>query len=67
MALDGRKYLIYEDYFSNYTMVDQLQGISSGSTVKYKRYSIPEEVVSDGSPEFDSQMIRELAHKYRFK
>ncbi len=28
------------------------------------RYGIPEEVVSDGGPEFDNKMMRELAHKY---
>ena len=46
--------------------------MSSGCTVKlirkhFMRYGIPEEVVIDGGPEFDNQMIRELAHKYRFK
>ena len=71
MTLDVRKYLICEDHFSNYTMVDQLQGISSGCTVKlmrkhFMRYGIPEEV-RDGGPEFDNQMMRELAHKYKFK
>ena len=31
------------------------------------RYGILQEVVSDGSPEFDNQMMRELAYKYGFK
>ena len=31
------------------------------------RYGIPEKVVSDGGPEFDNQIMRELAHKYEFK
>ena len=31
------------------------------------RYGIPEEVVSDGGPEFDNKMMRELAHKYGFR
>ena len=31
------------------------------------RYGIPEEVVSDGGPEFDNKMMRELAYKYRFR
>ena len=53
-------------------MVDRLHGISSGCTVKlirkhFKRYGILEEVVSDGGPEFDNKMMRELAHKYGFK
>ena len=30
-------------------------------------YGIPEKVVIDRCPEFDNQMIRELAHKYGFK
>ena len=72
MTLDGRKYLVGMDYFSNYSMVDRLQGISSDCTLKstrkrFMRHSIPEEVVSDGGPEFDDQMMRELAHKYGFK
>ena len=53
-------------------MVDRLQGILSGCTVKlirkqFMRYGIPEEVVNNGGLEFDNQMIRELAHKYIFK
>ena len=31
------------------------------------RYGIPEEVVSDGGPEFDNQIMRKLAHKYGFR
>lgn len=72
MTLDGRKYLVCVDYFSNYTLVDRLQGTSSGCTIKlikkhFMRYGIPEEVVSDGGPEFDNKMMRELAHKYGFR
>ena len=52
MTLDRRKYLVCMDYFSNYTRVDQIQGILSGCTVKlirkhFMRYGIPE-VESDG-------------------
>ena len=72
MTVDGRKYQICVDYFSNYTKVDRLQGISSGCSVKlirrhFMRYGIPEEVVSDEGPEFDNQMMRAQAHKYGFK
>ena len=31
------------------------------------RYGIPQEVVNDGGPEFDNQMMREVAYKYGFK
>ena len=53
-------------------MVDRLQGISSGCTVKlirkhFMRYGILEEVVNDGGPGFDNQIMRELAHRYGFK
>ena len=53
-------------------MVDRLRGISLGCTVKlirkrFMKYCIPEVVISDGGPEFDNQIMRELAHKYRFK
>ena len=52
MTLDGRKYLVCVDYFSKYTKVDRLKGISSGYTVKlirkhFMRYGIWEEVVRD--------------------
>ena len=72
MTLDRRKYLVCVGYFSNYTMVDRFQGILSGCTVKlirkhFMRYGISEEIVSDGGPEFDNQMMRELAHKNGFK
>ena len=72
MTLDGRKYLVCVDYFSNYTLVDRLHGTSSWCTIKlirkhFMRYGIPEEVVSDGGPEFDNKMMRELAHKYGFR
>lgn len=68
MILDGRKYLVCMDYFSNYTLVDRLQGTSSGCTIKLiKKHFILQEVVSDGGPEFDNKMMRELAHKYGFR
>ena len=68
MTLDGREYLVCVNYFSNYTLVDRLHGTSSCCTIKlikkhFMRYGIPE-VVSDGGPEFDNKMMRELAHKY---
>ena len=71
MTLDGKKYLVCVDYFSNYIMVNWLQGISLGRTVNlirkhFMRYGIPEEVVSDGGPKFDDQMMRELAHKFKW-
>ena len=71
MILDRRKYLVYVDYFYNYTMVDRLQGILSGFTVKLirkhlMRYCTPE-VVCDGGAEFNDRMMKELAHWYGFK
>ena len=70
MTPDRRKYQVYVDYFSNYTMVARLQEISSGCTVKLTKkhfmwYDISE-VVSDGGPEFDNQMMRELSHKFKW-
>ena len=46
MTLDGRKYLVCVDYFSNYTLVDRLQRTSSCCTIKlikkhFMRYGIP--------------------------
>ena len=71
MTLEGWKYLVCVDYFSNCSMVDRLQWISSGCTVKlirkhFMRYDIPE-VVSNGDLKFDNKMMRELTYKYIFK
>lgn len=65
MTLGRKKYLVCMEYFSRYTLFDQLLGTKSVCTVKlmkkhFMRYDIPEEVVIDGGPEFDNQMMKRL-------
>lgn len=72
MTLGRKKYLVCMEYFSRYTLFDQLLGTKSVCTVKlmkkhFMRYSIPEEVVTDGGPEFDNQMMKRLACRYGFR
>ena len=72
-ALDERKYILWEDYFSHYTKVDRLQGISSSCTIKVIRkhfitiWHSRRNCEWWGGPGVDNQTMRELTHKYGFK
>ena len=70
-ALDGTTYLLAVDYFSRYPEVVKLTSTTSQSAINalkslFSRYGIPEEVVSDNGPQYDSHEFAAFAKYYSF-
>ena len=60
------------DYFSNFFEIDYLNTTSSNAVIKklkghIARYGIPDEVVSDNGPQYDSNEFQAFAQSYGFK
>ena len=71
LALDGTMYLLAVDYFSRYPEVVKLTSTTSQSAINalkslFSRYGIPEEVVSDNGPQYDSHEFAAFAKSYSF-
>ena len=70
-ALDGTMYLLAVDYFSRYPEVVKLTSTTSQSAINalkslFSRHGIPEEVVSDNGPQYDSHEFTAFAKSYSF-
>jgi len=69
---DDSKYLIMVDYFSEWFEIEQLRVDSTASTVIGKTskwfatHGIPEKVISDNGPPFQSYSYKDFAEKYGF-
>jgi hypothetical protein len=69
---EGDKYLIMVDYFSEWFEIEQLKIDSSAKTVIGKTskwfsiHGIPEKVISDNGPPFQSYAYKDFADKYGF-
>ena len=68
----NKDYLVTVDYFSNFFEIDYLSTMTSNTaTTKLKghfvRYGIPEEVVSDNGPQYDSDEFQGFAKSFGFK
>ncbi len=68
----NKDYLVTVDYFSNFFEVDYLTTTSSNAVIKklkghIARYGIPDEVVSDNGPQYDSNEFQAFAQSYGFK
>ena len=69
---ENKEYLVTVDYFSNFFEVDRLCSTTSGAVVKklkghIARYGIPDEIVSDNGPQFDSEEFQAFAQSYGFR
>ena len=70
--LDGHKYLILTDYYSEWFEMEQLTTDSTATTVIGKMskwfatHGIPEKVISDNGPPFNSYKFADFAGKYGF-
>ena len=63
--LEDKDYLIIADYFSKYFEVSQLSSTTSPATISrikpiFARFGIPDEVMSDNGPQFDTKSSRTL-------
>ena len=66
------KYLITVDYTSNFWEVDHLENTESKEVIKklkahFARYGIPDEVISDNGPQFDSGEFKRFARNWDFE
>ena len=57
--LQGRTVLVLSDYYSNFIEVENIskittQGVSKGLKIMFSRYGVPNELVTDNSPQFSS-------------
>ena len=71
-TIAGRDYLITVDYYSQFFEVDYLPNTTSMSVVTklkhhFARHGIPEEVVSDGGPQYSSSRFKNFADEWAFK
>ena len=69
---ESKDYLVIGDYFSKYFEISQLSSTTSPATIKhikpvFARFGIPEEVISDNGPQFDSSEFKKFANTYNFK
>ena len=63
--LDGRQYLVTVDYFSSFIEVDYLTSTTATDViiklqVRFARYGIPSEIVSDQGPQFTSTQFHSM-------
>ena len=70
--IDGKDYLITVDYFSNFAEVDRARSTTSREIVKllkknFARYGIPDIVISDNGPQFNSGEFRKFAQDWQFE
>ncbi|KPJ13895.1 Retrotransposable element Tf2 155 kDa protein type 1 [Papilio machaon] len=68
----GEKYLIVVDYYSKFVEVVQVESLRSDVIVNhlkniFSRFGIPETVMSDNGPEFNSKEFRLFAREWNFK
>ena len=73
ITCEGKEYLVTADYFSNYWEIDCLGTTKSASKVinklkaHFARHGIPETVVSDNGPQFDSEEFADFSQKWDFE
>ena len=69
--LNGSNYLIVVDHYSDYIELEPLRNISPSTVIRamkrnFARHGIPEECITDNSPQFDSYEYSSFAHEYGF-
>ena len=70
--LQGRTLLVVCDYYSNYIEVDRINKVDTAGVTKalrpmFARYDIPETLMTDNGPQFDSAEFAMFAKKWGFK
>ena len=70
--LDGNNYLVMVDHYSDHIELDSLSGNTSANTVikamkrQFARHGIPDELVTDNGPQFESHEYSRFAREYGF-
>lgn len=70
--LNKHTYLLIVDCFSRYPEVIRLTTTTSSSVIAalksvFSRHGIPQTLISDNRPQYDSKEMKEFASTYRFK
>ena len=63
---ESKDYLVTVDYFSNFFEIDYLSSATSNTVIKklkshIARYRVPDEVISDNGPQYDSDEFQAFA------
>ena len=70
--LNNRHYLVTVDYYSNYWEVDRMESSTTSKAVilklkqQFARHGIPNTMLSDNGPQFDSDKFRRFAREWEF-
>ena len=69
--LQGKNYIVIADYYSRYPEVIRLTSTTSASVIAamkpvFSLHGIPDTVVSDNGPQYDSKEMKEFASLYGF-
>ena len=73
LTLDGKEYLVTTDYFSNFWEIDSLGHSATAHKViaklkeQFARHGIPDTVVSDKGPQFDSDEFLNFTNQWDFE
>ena len=70
--LRGANYLLVADYYSRYEEVQKLTTKTSSNIITqlkaiFARFGIPDIMVTDNGPQFDSHEMKEFAQAYEFQ
>ena len=69
--LQGKHYLLVADYYSRFSVIRRLSGLTTQSVIGqmksiFSEYGIPVTVMSDNGPQFASTELNEFSRQYRF-
>ena len=69
--LQGKHYLLVADYYSRFSAIRRLSGLTTQSVIGqlksiFSEYGIPMTVLSDNGPQFASTEFKEFSRQYRF-
>lgn len=70
---DGKTYVLLADYYSKFVEFTELKEDQESSTVieffkeQFARHGIPEQVITDGGPQYSSRVFRDFATCYGFQ
>lgn len=69
--INGQPHLVLVDYYSGFIEVDRLEGTNSQRVIEhfkphFAQYGIPDTLITDGGPQFTSDMFRTFSKTYNF-
>lgn len=72
-STNNNEYLITVDYYSDYWELDKIgQNVTATKVINklkphFARHGVPDEVISDGGPQYDNEEFRSFSKDYDFK